>query len=261
MTDVAAAYARVLAEPWSVTARERLAAAWRDAGDPQAELVEVQLRYRQHRLAGTVWSDEANELLRSSKKLVRIHGARWASAVAPHVEGYAFHRGCVAEVTLRGAAFASVMPTLVALAPIQHVNLTAPLDLASVLASPLLEAVTSLSIRELGPALGDAEAVQLAASPHVRNLRWLRLTDNVIADAGVEALAASAHLAACQYLDLRGNLVDPTPAVKDDTGMPAATRPVRAEQLERAHGPRPWLALPDMNRPWPPDRDDVATSA
>jgi hypothetical protein len=43
------------------------------------------------------------------------------------------------------------------------------------------------------------------------------------------------------------------------TGVQATVRSDRAAELERVYGPRPWLALPTA-RPWPPDREDVATT-
>lgn len=253
------AYERVLAEPSSLAAREALAREWRANGDPRAELVELQLRYRQHRIDNTVWTDEANALLRAAYKLVSTHGKAWAGEIARLVTKYEFHRGCIAEVTLPGASFASVMPKLIALAPIQHVNLIAPLEVQTVFGSPLFERVTSLKAVTLGAAFGDREAVELAASPHVRNLVWVRLTDNAIGDVGVEALAASPHLAACAYVDLQGNPVDPTPQISELDGTRVAVRSSRAGELERAHGRRPWLELPTNVTTWPADRDDMST--
>lgn len=255
------AYDRVLTNPRSLSAREALAAEWNAAGDPRAELIDLQLRYRQHRIDNTTWSDEANAQRRRIYQLTQQHGKIWAGEVAALVTKFEFHRGCVAEVTLPGASFASTMPKLMTLAPIQHVNLTTPLDFEQVVASPALARLTSLQAATLRAAFGDTEAAQLAASPHARNLAWMRLTDNAIGVAGVEALAASPHLATCAYLDLEGNPVNPSPDFNDDHGVMVAVRTGRADELERKYGLRPWLALPTNVLDWPPDRDDISTTA
>ena len=246
-----------------MSAREALAAEWSAAGDTRAELIDLQLRYRKHRIQNTTWADEANAQLSRIYRLTKQHGKTWAGEVAALVTKFEFHRGCVAEVTLPGASFASALPKLLRLAPIQHVNLTTPLEFAQVVASPALARITSLKAVTLGAAFGDTEAAQLAASPHARNLAWVRLTDNAIGDAGVEALAASPHLVTCAYLDLAGNPVDPTPDVTDrhDNMVMMAVRSDRAAELERKYGPRPWLALPTDVLHWPPDRDDISTTA
>ncbi|MFL5350041.1 MAG: hypothetical protein ACJ8AT_35135 [Hyalangium sp.] len=256
-----AAYDRVLAEPSSLSARQTLAAEWHATHDSRAPLIEKQLRLREHRLANTLWCDEANQLSREINVLVRRHGKLWAGAVAPLVTAFAFHRGCLAEVTLPGSAFPTVMPKLVALAPVQHVNLTAPLELAAVVASPLLARVSSLQIVELGERFGDTEAKLLASSEHARTLRWMSLTANAIGKGGVVALAASPHLAACLYLDLGGNPVNVTPMLDDSMGFVRPLRSDLAEEFEKKYGPRPWLALPEVGAPWPPHRDDASTTA
>jgi hypothetical protein len=153
------------------------------------------------------------------------------------------------------------MPKLVKLAPVQHVNLIAPLELAAVVASPLLARMTSLQIIELGAGFGDAEAKLLAGSEYACNLRWVRLFGNAIGEAGVVALAASTHLESCVYLGLDGNPVDVTPRFDDSMGFVQPVRSYLAEELEKKYGPRPWLTLPEVDALWPPDRDDVSTTA
>jgi hypothetical protein len=247
----------VLADPSSLSAREELAREWRATGDERAGFIELQLQRRT--LFGA--SGEANTLLRKIYDLTQQRGKAWAADVAPMVTKYKFHRGCVAEVTLPGARFAEVMPRLVTLAPIQHVNLTAPLDLQAVLASPAFERMTSLMIESLGPDFGDAEARILAESPRTRGLRWIRLANNAIEDEGVRALAASPHLASCGYLDLDGNPANPGPTHFDVVGYgaPDIIRTPLGDWLVQTYGERAWLALPTMTPgvSWPPDRDEA----
>jgi hypothetical protein len=255
--DGMSAYARVLAEPSSIAARQALADEWRRNEDPRAALVDAQIQLRQHRIDKTLWTAEANKLADLERSLIEQRGAEWAGDVTKLVTSYRFHRGCVAEVTIPGHAFATVMPRLLALAPIQHVNLTLPLALEQVLASPYLAKVATLGIRSLGDELGDAQAAQLARSPTVAHLRWLSLTDNGITSAGLEALAASPHLEHCRFLDTRGNPANATPSVTELDGEPDAGRPAMADILARKFGERAWLAVPDIDAPWPPDRDDL----
>ncbi len=255
------AYDNVLANPSSLAAREALAAEWKAKRDPRADLIDKQLRLRKHRLDNTLWSPEANKLDREIWVLVRDHGAKWAGEVAKLAKEYAFHRGCVAEVTLPGSTFAATLPKLLALAPIQHVNLTIPLAIDQVAASPHLAKLASLKITGQKSAFGDAQAAQLARSPYLGNLKWLSLTDNTVGAAGVEALAASPHLDRCLYVDLAGNPKDPTPGVTEYEGIENRGRPGLAEELERKFGKRPWLAVPAEGTPWPPNRDDISTTA
>jgi hypothetical protein len=254
------AYERVLAAPSSLAAREALAAEWKAKKDPRAELIDKQLRLRQHRLDNTLWSDEANALTREINVLIKKHGAQWAGDAARIAKDVAFHRGCVAEVTIIGAAFVSSMPKLLAVAPIQHVNLIAPLALETVMESAHLAKLSSLRICEQRAGFGDAQASTLARSPFLANLKWLSLTDNAIGVAGAESLAASPHLARCTFVDLGGNPTNPTPSVSEYEGIENRGRPAIAQDLERKFGKRAWLQVPAEGTPWPPHRDDLATT-
>src|SRR5665647_2490225 len=105
-------FERALAEPGSLAARKALLAHWKAQHDPRAELIEMQLALREHRLRGTQWTNEANALSRSIVVATRDHGRTLAGEVALLVESFAFHRGLVAEVTLPGETFVAVAPTL-----------------------------------------------------------------------------------------------------------------------------------------------------
>jgi hypothetical protein len=72
------AYARVLAEPSSLSASQALAAEWPAANDPRAALIEKQLRLREYRIAGTMSLDEPNKLDREIYVLIRQYGKLWA---------------------------------------------------------------------------------------------------------------------------------------------------------------------------------------
>jgi uncharacterized protein (TIGR02996 family) len=75
---------------------------------------------------------------------------------------------------------------------------------AALVTSPHLARLASLDLG-LNRRLGDAGALGLAGSPHLKNLTALNLAGCEITDAGAEALAAAPHLANLTDLDLSFN--------------------------------------------------------
>lgn len=249
-----------MAEPASLAARYALLAEWKAQHDPRAELIEKQLAYRQYSWNGRRGAD-ARALKAEINQLVKTHGRAWAGRVAELVEDYTFHRGLVAEIKLSGEAFLRHGQELLSLAPIQHVDLVAPIgSIEAIAASPLLAKLSSLHIDAAGAAVGDQGAIALANSPHVANLVELSLWNDDIGRAGAEALAASPYLANARYVGLVGNPADATPFTREESdGSYTANRPGFAIELEQKHGPRPWLAAPSGHLPsWPGERDELA---
>lgn len=247
------AFERVLAEPGSKAAREALLAEWRAAGDPRAELLGKQLE-----LAATSYADATvkwRNLSKEIRALVAARGREFAGQVADLVDGFDFKRGLVARVTLSGDAWIARAKELLALAPIQHLQLTTPIDLGKVFAVPELARIRVLDLANLGTAVGNAGAIALAKSRYAANLRFLDLLNDGIGDAGVEALAASPFLERCRYINLAGNPTNPTPAIDDIDGTRVPRRPKIAEVLEQTFGAKPWLALPAADAAYPPDAD------
>ena len=254
------AFDRVMAQPASLAARYALLEEWKASNNPQAELLEKQLEYRQFTGSNTR-SGQATKLAVEIDELIKEHRRTWAGRVADLVTSYRFHRGLVAQVELPGARFLEVMPELLTLQPIQHVSLTAPWgSIAAIANSPLLAKLASLSIDLAGSAVGDAGAIALANSPHVANLVKLTLAKDDIDEAGAEALVASPYLANAKHVSLRGNPTDPTPKVlEEEDGEYYAERSPIADRLEAKYGTRPWLAKPTGYLPtWPPHADELA---
>ena len=256
------AFDRVMAEPASLAARYALLAEWKATHHPQAALLENQLAYRRY-----AYQDRSTAPARALDaeigNLIAAHGREWAGRIAELVTGYTFHRGLVAQVELPGARFLEVGAELLALAPIQHVNLKGGIsgDVIEALAkSPLLAKLSSLHVDGAGEALGDRGASAFANSPQVANLVELSLWHDAIERPGVEALAASKYLATAKYVGLVGNPVDPTPYVTDEgDGRYIAGRPALAAELEAKHGPRPWLEVPQGHiASWPWHQDELA---
>lgn len=244
-------YERVLAEPGSIAARQALAAHWKAKGDPRGQLIEDSIGYREARREGRV--DVFERLRDNIDAALRQHAKTWAGELADYANEDSYHLGLVAEVWVPGERFASVAQKLFRLAPIQHVNITAPLgSLAEILGRSELRKLTSLTISNHGASVADRGAIAVAGCAHLSGLKWLGLAYDEITQAGVEALAASPFLAKLEYLSLDGNPCNPIPEVTDYDGDYQASRPALAEQLERQYGPRPWLAEPKDPKNWPP---------
>ena len=253
MSDEHDLYAAVVADPNDEAPRRALAAYYDGRGDPRGELIRIQLETAAKEAVGT----RDGKLIDREHKLISAHGRAWAAPLADLVTGYRFHRGLVGEVKLPLDRFLDVAPTLFTVAPIQHVDLTAPrARWSELLRSPHLGRLTSLSLDRLD--LGDEEARAIAGAEAMRTLRWLSLAKNKIGRAGVDALAASPWLASLAVLDLTKNPCDPIPKPGGhdlDGRVTAIDRPALANELVARHGARPWLANPEDPDAWPLPRD------
>ena len=254
-------FERVLAEPGSLAARRALAAHWHAKGDPRADLIDKQLALRDLKLAGDFSSDKARSLTREVEGIIAQHGRAYAGLVADLVSGSEFHRGLVAKVMVSGEQFPSVAAELFRLAPIQHLNITAPLgDLERILAVPQVKKLATIDFARIGDAFGDAGARIFARSTSVSKLRYIEFYSDAIGRAGAEALAASPYLEHALYVGLRENPADATPFANNYDGVDTGGRPPLAEDLEDMFGKRPWLAIPEDPENWPPDRDECAVT-
>lgn len=252
------AFQRVLAEPSSLAARRELAAAWEAANDPRAELVRVQVASWEAAQRGER-TPQALATRKRATELVRLHGRAWAGRIAERVDSYRFHRGLVAEVALAADTFVERADELCALAPLQHLTLTAPIARwRDVCALPQLGQIVSLELAGV-KTFGDAQVMALATSRHAAGLRWLGLSGCSITQAGVEALAASPYLDRVVYVGLRDNPFDPSPQIWDDGGVITVEPSPSAPAIERTYGRRPWLS-PSVEQAaqWPPDPDQLA---
>jgi hypothetical protein len=253
-------FSRVLREPGSLSARRALAEHWRSTGDLRAELFEKQQLLTEL----TARSDPRARLVeREVDALIASHGRTWAGRVGELVEKFEFRRGLVAQVSVSGERFPVIAAELFAEAPIQHLNLIAPLgDLARVFSTPAFERLVSLECVRHEAAFGDEGARLLAQSPRARGLRWIDLMSNAIGEAGAEALAASPYLREAVLISVERNPANFTPYSGDygaEVWMRAGGRPALASSLDARFGPLPWLAIPSGD--WPPRRDDLAITA
>jgi uncharacterized protein (TIGR02996 family) len=191
----------------------------------RAEFIRVQVE----RARRPAWDAAQVRLRLRERELLKRHGEAWLAEL-PAVKGarwQGFRRGIVAEVSfdtfeaLRFSAHAcrAVAPVeavtvrwprrkegKIAIRPIaelRELTLTGrpePDEIAWLADSPQLSTLRALTV--LGLDAGDLS--RLVASPHLTELRALRLKSNGLGVAGVRALTQAAALTALEELDLSG---------------------------------------------------------
>lgn len=171
-------------------------------GDPLGEFIRTQCL-----LAEACSGDPAAFLLeRRERDLLSAHETEWAGDLANHVHWWTFRRGFVHEISAAAGAFIAGAPRLFRMAPIQVVHLDGVPDcIESLAASPFLKRVRFLDLSD-NP-LGNRCLRVLAESPHLVNLRGLNLSSAFIGDAGLSALAASPYLTNLEELYLCDNRI------------------------------------------------------
>lgn len=191
--------------------------------DPLGEFIRVQVRL------ASVPADHpgALELERRDAELQAEFGDGWAGSVARKTEWWTFRRGFVEEVALTADEFLASGDDLFRLAPIQEVHLGRVRDrLEALAASPLLRRVSHLDLSN-NP-VRDVGARLLAESPNLDRLRGLNLSSSGLGDSGLKALAASTHLSSLRELYLCDNRIG-------SAGARALAASPLALQLEAVH--------------------------
>jgi uncharacterized protein (TIGR02996 family) len=121
------------------------------------------------------------------------------------MNAWEFRRGFLESIRLDARVFLERAEEVFACAPVQELFLRGAEELtADVAASPWLERLTRLHLSLL---IGPRGMEVLAASPHLKNLRQLGLSGNVISTTGARALAKSPHLTRLTDLNLDGNRI------------------------------------------------------
>lgn len=244
MTDEAARLQAVLDAPDDDAPRLAYAKWSEDQGDPtsiaRGELIRAQIDLA-HRDPEEVRTGRAFGVQQRIKELVDLHGTSWAQPLLGWVDAFHFLRGFVGLIGLSARSFLDHGDRILALAPVQHLDLTGIRDVDEALAdSPLLANIRSLSMNGCG--LHDLHLQLLAASPHLTNLRWLSVADNHLGLAAAEALAASPHLRNLRFASFRGNPVDPVEKLGYDSGIVVSSwMPPEGKDLEARFGHQPWL--------------------
>lgn len=217
-------------------------AAWCEAhGDPswraRGELIRLEL--------DAVGLDRRNPASLGNRRRIReqleTYGSAWAQPLAAWIDDFQFLRGFVGLVKLTAQSFVDHADDILALAPVQHLDLTDVRDVDEALAdSPALANIRSLRMDGCG--LHDLHLQLVAASPHAANLRWLSVASNHLTIASAEALAASPHLSQLEFAQFRSNPTDPAEQLGLDSGVVVASwMPPAGEDLEARYGYLPWL--------------------
>jgi len=184
-------------------------------GDPRGELIQVQCRLAD---PATPAGACARLVLRE-RELLDAHGAAWTAPVvdAARVKSAALSRGFVEAVRAHCDVLYR-LDVVLALAPLcasLHLDpASGPDPGLARFESPLLARLHTLRASCAGPA--DELAAELAACPHLANLRTLafskivevtRAPEYLLAGRGAGALAASRHLAGVTALLVDGGLL------------------------------------------------------
>lgn len=186
------------------------------------------------------------------------HGSRWGRFIAPYARaymsdasfrGYDFERGFVALLRTEPDMVGDMCDELIAMAPIQHLDLTSNGPFIPALTAPCLGKMRSLVCNAIG--LSDADAIALAERGHLDRCEYLDLSGNKIGRTGVAALLANPLIRKMPVVLLTGNPGDPAELIGQDAdgnlvleGLPSDGR-----NAEARYGRIPWLHLPPLELP------------
>ncbi|MBX9681361.1 MAG: TIGR02996 domain-containing protein [Gemmataceae bacterium] len=210
----------ILDDPASNELRS-LYAGWLEAeGDPLGDFIRTQCALAE------AASDDPNALALEQREqdLLAAHEAEWACELPNHVHWWTFRRGFVHEISASAGAFVASAPRLFRMAPIQVVHLDGVRDcIDSLAASPFLKRIRFLDLSD--NMLGNRSLRVLAQSPWLTNLQGLNLSSSLLSDAGLAALVASPYLTNLEELYLCDNRIG-------RSGIRALTESPLSEQLK-----------------------------
>jgi len=185
--------------------REEFAELAEKRGDPRGAFVREQTRLRteRRRRGSTV----AFEHARHREQLER-HGATWSAGVRRlGATAVSFGGGFVEEITISVDALVRNLGELLRIAPLRSVVISSG-SLATLVAScPSIARIPVIKLPGLG--LVDDDMAALTASPYLRYLFALDLSQNHIGRAGLERLAEADNLPRLSFIDLSGNPASP----------------------------------------------------
>lgn len=217
---------QVLAEPDNDTIRLVFADWLEERGDPRAELIRVQVE----RASLPDWDARQVRLRLRERALIEQHGDRWRAEL-PVVEGITwegFRRGFVATATFASfAVLAANVRACMEFTPLESITIRWPRDdegseaikpiprlreltltgrlidlddLERLTEAPLLTTLHALNLPNCG--LSGVGFHGLLSSPHLGNLKALRVPGNTIGNAAIGALNNAVSLKSLEELDL-----------------------------------------------------------
>lgn len=169
------------------------------------------------------------------------HGDAWDAPLRSQVQRVEYDRGFVELIAMSPAAFRDRAAELRQQAPIRHLDLTGVVEAGPEFwESEALAGIRSISMDR--QELSDRDVAALARSPHLSELRWLSIQNNLLTEKSGLAMAASKGLGKLTYANFRGNPYDPTNQYSHDGEIVGSIwLPPEGKRLEARHGPLPWL--------------------
>jgi uncharacterized protein (TIGR02996 family) len=171
-----------------------------EKGDPRGEYIELSCKD----WGSTPWDDPVRRKADArASALEKKYRAQWVASARPYIRSWGFARGFVASIVADAGTFLENPGAVVALSPSISLQLTAvkPKQMPAIAAAPL----GKLERLDLGSQrIDDAQLAILAASPTLLGLRELHLGWNNFLTAGAQALAASPHIRTLKTLRVDG---------------------------------------------------------
>jgi hypothetical protein len=165
----------------------------------------------------------------------------WPTEASRVVKDYWFHRGFVGLIAISAADFLQHGGTLLAHAPIRHLNIVADGETPALFfESEYLRNVRSLSFTSCG--LQDEDIIAMILYGALDDLRWLDLAYNNISTEAVVALCESPLGHNLRYVNLMGNPGDFSARLSTDGDFITDTwLPDQGQQIEEQLGQISWL--------------------
>jgi uncharacterized protein (TIGR02996 family) len=190
----------IVADPDDDTPRLIYADWLEEHGNPHGRFIRVQCALERFGLGDPrrlTFEDEAEDLLAA-------HEEEWTARLRGGADNWTFRRGFVEDVAADGETFLANANAWFAAFPLRRVCLRLPTGLMPALARDRhLVQLESLAFR--GHFLRDRELRELLASPYLNRLTALDLREQGIETGGVRALAESPLISGLQLLDLGNN--------------------------------------------------------
>lgn len=165
----------------------------------------------------------------------------WAAHIPSYLRHFKLRGGLPEKVDLNADDFIRFGRDLLAKYPIRHMDILGGLSCTKhFFSSDLLLSIHSLSLADCH--LTDADALNMASSRKLKNIRWLFLGGNPISQMGVEELLKSKLLLNIKYIGFTGNTFDPNEQYSYDNGFVVdAGLPEDGQLLEAKLGRTAWL--------------------
>ncbi|MBA2538942.1 MAG: hypothetical protein H0V17_04850 [Deltaproteobacteria bacterium] len=195
----------IVDEPFRDGPRHALADLLHARGDDRGEFITLQLRLASETRHGTRSAESS--IRERARALLKQHAAAWTQDLAQWCANQQFGRGFVESIVVSPAQWLFGHQEISRRAPVIGLRLDSADGFAELVAHASLSRIVALSVA--GMPIADAGACALAASPHVRQLRYLDLERCAIGREGCDAIETSSNLTGLRWSSLTGNAIEP----------------------------------------------------